>query len=48
MGKRKKEREMEEKKPINLKKKQNLERNQTFAMYLGLNKSTATENVNTN
>lgn len=30
------------------KKKQNLERNQTFAMYLGLNKSTATENVNTN
>ena len=29
-------------------KKKNLERNQTFAMYFGLNKSTATENVNTN
>lgn len=36
-------------KPIELKKKKkNLERNQTFAMYFGLNKSTATENVNTN
>ena len=34
-------------KPIEFKKK-NLERNQTFAMYFGLNKSTATENVNTN
>lgn len=45
MGKRRWKRE----KPIELKKKQkNLERNQTFAMYLGLNKSTATENVNTN
>lgn len=38
---------MEEEKPIEFKKKQN-ERNQTFAMYLGLNKSAATENVNTN
>lgn len=46
MGKKRWEKE----KPIELKKKKktNLERNQTFAMYLGLNKSTAAENVNTN
>lgn len=39
---------MGEGKTHRIKKKKNLERNQTFAMYLGLNKSTAAENVNTN